>query len=68
MGDSRAWSTNDEKRFIKGIGSFSNIGKPKLELLTKYRKNMTNRKNWHGMDKLEIFHFVDEEIKKEKRK
>lgn len=54
MKDFTPWSTEDEERFIQGLGTFSLYGKNtaehNIELRKKYSQAMTSRSDWDRID------------------
>jgi len=66
------WSTEDEKNYLDGIGTFSlksdriDLEKRRLEFLLNYRKSIFNRKVWEDrgikIDPGEILLYVDLKI------
>ena len=64
------YTTQDELRFIKGIGSHVRdrsfyLDRSRLEMLKFYRRSLDKREVWKDLDKGIILRFVEEEIKRE---
>jgi len=64
------YTTQDELRFIKGIGSHVRdrsfyLDRSRLEMLKFYRRSLDKREVWGGLEKGIILRFVEEEIKRE---
>lgn len=61
----RHWSTEDELKFLNGLGKHA----PELEqsretLLPRYRMSLDRRRDWTGVDKNTILRYLDAEITK----
>jgi len=64
------YTTQDELRFIKGIGSHVRdrsfyLDRSRLKILKFYRRSLDKREVWDGFDKEAVLQFVEEEIKRE---
>ena len=64
------YTTQNELRFIKGIGSHVQnrnfcLDKSRLKILRSYRRSLDRREVWGDLDKALILQFVEGEIEKE---
>ena len=49
--DHSSWGTDKELKFLAGLGTWSTLKRPRIELLKKYRKSMKLRDDWGPIDK-----------------
>ena len=55
-----AWSTDDECRFLRNIGTYSeNVKDDRPTLLRKYRSACDQRVNWGKIDQVAVLAHVD---------
>jgi len=64
------YTTQNELRFIKGIGSHVQnrnfcLDRSRLKILRSYRRSLDRREVWGDLDKALILQFVEGEIEKE---
>ena len=64
------YTTQNELRFIKGIGSHVRdksfyLDRSRLEILRSYRRSLDKREVWGDIEKEIILRFVEGEIEKE---
>ena len=64
------YTTQNELRFVKGIGSHVRdrsfyFDRSRLEILRSYRRSLDKREVWDDLDKEALLQFVEEEIKRE---
>ena len=64
------YTTQNELRFVKGIGSHVRdksfyLDRSRLEILRSYRRSLDKREVWGDLDKEVILQFVEGEIEKE---
>jgi hypothetical protein len=55
----KAWTEKEEIEFIQGIGTFSKLKIPRVELLRGYRQAIAKRTDWTGIDRKRVFFHAD---------
>jgi hypothetical protein len=58
------YSNHQEKEFIRGLGTHSKNNYNKFVLLKKYKQALIERRDFTGLNPIQLLHFVNEEISK----
>lgn len=69
MGKSKdGYTLSQEKDFINGLGNWSLISTTRIQLLIRYRKALSNRFDFGGINRQRLFGYVNRAIQIEQDK